>query len=163
LVFFIGWAVPPHHPSIEGLAVMIAVILATGVAFLNEYKSDKEFELLNAQKESIQVKVVRSGDFHTVPLEEVVVGDNVILEMGNQTPADGRLIKATDLYIDQSLMTGESMPVHKRPSALDEVSDGPDKPGCVYRGTQVVDGVGQLVVTDVGDATYLGQIARKLS
>src|SRR5437667_5428900 len=60
-------------------------------------------------------------------------------------------------------MTGESMPVRKKTSPLDDTSDGPDKPGCVYRGTQVVDGVGQLVVTDVGDATYLGQIARRLS
>src|SRR5437667_11133849 len=60
-------------------------------------------------------------------------------------------------------MTGESMPVRKKTSPLDDASDGPDKAGCVYRGTQVVDGVAQLVVTDVGDATYLGQIAKKLS
>ncbi len=161
VVFFVGLA--ERHPSVEGLAVMIAVILATGVAFINELKSDREFEILNAQKKSIQVKVIRGTEFQTVLMEEVVVGDNVVLEMGDEIPADGRLIKATDLYIDQSLMTGESMPVHKRPAPLEDGSDGPDKPGCVYRGTQVVDGVGQLVVTDVGDTTYLGQIARKLS
>lgn len=163
VVFFVGLAVKPHHPSIEGLAVMVAVILATGVAFLNEFKSDGEFEILNAKKESIQVKAIRNGAFQTLALEEVVVGDNVVLETGDEIPADGRLIKATDLYIDQSLMTGESMPVHKRASTLEDTSDGPDKPSCAYRGTQVVDGVGQLVVTDVGDGTYLGQIARKLS
>ncbi len=163
-VFFVGLAVSRgHHASVEGLAVMVAVILATGVAFLNEFKSDREFEILNARKESIQVKVIRTGEFQTIPMEDVVVGDNVVLETGDEVPADGRLIKATDLYVDQSLMTGESMPVHKRASALEDGSDGPDKPGCAYRGTQIVDGVGQLVVTDVGDATYLGQIARKLS
>jgi Ca2+-transporting ATPase len=163
IVFLLGLIVPPHHPSIEGLAVMVAVILATGVAFMNEFKSDREFEILNARKESIHVKVIRGGEFQTIPLEEVVVGDHVVLETGDEIPADGRLVKATDLDVDQSLMTGESMPVRKKTSSLDDASDGPDKPGCVYRGTQIVDGVAQLVVTEVGDATYLGQIARKLS
>src|SRR5262249_21338769 len=82
------------HPSWEGLAVMVAVILATGVAFLSEYKSDREFEVLNAQKESLRVKVMRGGAVEQVPLEEVVVGDLVILEMGDEVPADGRLVKA---------------------------------------------------------------------
>src|SRR5262245_24561540 len=68
------------HASYDGLAVMVAVILATGVAFLSEYKSDREFELLNAQKESLQVKVMRGGAIHAMPLEEVVVGDLVLLE-----------------------------------------------------------------------------------
>ena len=60
-------------------------------------------------------------------------------------------------------MTGESEPVRKQPQPADETADGPEQPGCLYRGTQVVDGVGQMIVTEVGDATYLGQIARKLS
>jgi Ca2+-transporting ATPase len=161
VVFALG--VGLGHPSVEGLAVMVAVILATGVAFLNEYKSDREFELLNAQKEAINVKVIRGGEFHTLPLEDVCVGDQVVLEMGDEVPADGRLIKATDLYIDQSLMTGESEPVHKKVRPADDSATGPGEPGCVYRGTQVVDGVGHLMVTEVGDATYLGQIARRLS
>jgi Ca2+-transporting ATPase len=142
---------------------MVAVILATGVAFLSEYKSDREFEVLNARKDAITVKVLRGGLLHTVLLEGVVVGDAVLLEMGDEVPADGRLVKATDLFIDQSLMTGESEPVKKAPRPADDSSDGPDKPGCLYRGTQVVDGIGQMVVTEVGDETYLGQIARKLS
>ena len=148
--------------SIEGLAVMVAVILATGVAFASEYKSDQEFEALNAHKDSLRVKVTRSGAFATVPLEEVVVGDMVDLETGDEVPADGRLLKASELLIDQSLMTGESEAVRKsaRPA---EAKDGPDQPGCLYRGTQVVEGAGVLVVTEVGDATMLGQIARKLS
>src|SRR5947209_19739131 len=114
VLFFVGLIVPPHHPSVEGLAVMIAVILATGVAFLSEYKSDREFELLNAHKEALRVKVIRGGEFHTVGLEEVVVGEHVVLEMGDEVPADGRLVKATDLYVDQSLMTGESEPSRRQ-------------------------------------------------
>jgi P-type Ca2+ transporter type 2C len=162
VVFAVALIVPPHHPSIEGLAVMVAVILATGVAFASEYKSDREFEILNAHKESLRAKVLREGQFLTVPLEEVVVGDTVILEMGDEIPADGRLLKANELYIDQSLMTGESKEVRKTPRP-DSTADGPEQPDCLYRGTQVVDGVGEMVVTEVGDATALGQIARRLS
>jgi Ca2+-transporting ATPase len=151
------------HASYDGLAVMVAVILATGVAFASEYKSDREFDLLNARKDALQVKVLRGGTFHTIALEDVVIGDAVVLEMGDEVPADGRLVKATDLYVDQSLMTGESEPVRKLPSRPDDTASGPEQPGCLYRGTQVVDGVGQMVVTEVGDETYLGQIARRLT
>lgn len=161
VIFFVGFA--NGHPSIEGLAVMVAVILATGVAFLSEYKSDREFELLNSQKEAVQVKVIREGEFHTVPLDEVLVGDLIELETGDEIPADGRLVKATDLYIDQSLMTGESEPVKKRAGSPEETTSGPEMVDCLYRGTQVVDGKGQFVVCEVGDETYLGQIARRLS
>ncbi len=149
--------------SVDGLAVMVAVILATGVAFLSEYKSDREFEILNARKESQHVKTFRGGAFRTVPLEEVVVGDAVVLEMGDEIPADGRLVRATDLYVDQSLMTGESEPARKQARPADDAADGPEQAGCLYRGTQVVDGLGQMIVTEVGDETALGQIARRLS
>lgn len=151
------------HVLVEGLAVMVAVILATGVAFLSEFKSDREFEILNARKRSLQAKVLRQGKLATVPLEDVVVGDLVLLEMGDEVPADGRLARATELYVDQSLMTGESEPQQKLARPHDETEEGPDQPGCLYRGTQVVDGVGQMLVTDVGNATALGQIARRLS
>ncbi|MBI3411008.1 MAG: cation-translocating P-type ATPase [Planctomycetes bacterium] len=160
LLFPIGLAT--GHASFDGLAVMLAVILATGVAFASEYKSDREFEILNAQKESLEVKLLRGGDVHALPLEEVVVGDLVLLEMGDEIPADGRVVKATEMYVDQSLMTGESEPVRKH-ARLNDDADGPEQAGCLYRGTQVVDGVGQMIVTEVGDETYLGEIARRLS
>jgi len=161
LLFVLGLSA--GHALVEGLAVMVAVILATGVAFLSEYKSDREFEVLNARKDKQQVKAQRNCQLHTVPLDEVVAGDVVILEMGDEVPADGRLLRATELYVDQSLMTGESEPVRKQARPAEESAEGPEQPGCLYRGTQVVDGVGQMLVTEVGDATALGQIARKLS
>src|SRR5207244_8259596 len=123
----------------------------------------REFEVLNARKDEIHVKVTRDGQFHTVPLESVVVGDLVTLETGDEIPADGRLVKATDLSVDQSLMTGESEAVKKRSGSPAETADGPDKSDCLYRGTQVVDGLGLLLVTEVGDETMIGQIARRLS
>ena len=151
------------EPSWDGLAVMVAIILATGVAFLSEYKSDKEFEVLNAQKESLRAKTMRDGEIRTLALEEIVVGDLVLLEMGDEIPADGRLVKANELFVDQSLMTGESEPVRKQAVGDEITAEGPDQPGCLYRGTQVTDGAGQMVVTDVGDMTMIGQIARRLS
>jgi Ca2+-transporting ATPase len=161
VTFFLGLA--RGLVLVEGLAVMVAVILATGVAFLSEFKSDREFEALNAHKDSIKVKLLRDGAVTQVPLEAVVVGDAVVLEMGDEIPADGRLVKAKDLHVDQSLMTGEAEPVRKAVCPADDASDGPEQPGCVYRGTQVVDGLAEMIVTEVGDATYLGQIARRLS
>lgn len=151
------------HASFDGLAVMVAVVLATGVAFLSEYKSDREFEVLNAQKDALRVKVIRDGEFATISLEEIVRGDLVVLEMGDEIPADGRVIKSTELYVDQSLMTGESEVVHKRALPPDDADHGPDQAGCLYRGTQVADGLGEIVICEVGDATALGQIARRLS
>src|SRR4029079_8445917 len=111
----------------------------------------------------LMTKVVRHGEHRTVSREEVVVGDLVVLEMGDELPADGRVARATELVVDQSLLTGESEPVRKLAGADDDAGDGPEDPGCVYRGTQVVDGAGQMLVTDVGDLTMIGQIARRLS
>jgi P-type Ca2+ transporter type 2C len=161
VLFFVGLA--EKHVLVEGLAVMVAVILATGVAFASEYKSDREFEVLNAHKDSIHAKVLRDGQLHSLTVEEVVVGDLVLLETGDEIPADGRLLKATEFMVDQSLMTGESEPVRKTARGLADTADGPEQPGCLYRGTQVIDGVAQMLVTEVGDQTYLGQIARRLS
>ncbi len=147
---------------VEGMAVMIAVVLATGVAFASEYKSDREFEVLNAHKESLQATVLRDGKIQRLPIEDVVVGDTITFQAGDEVPADGRVLQATELRLDQSLMTGEPEPVHKMPQSLDDIADGLEDPGCLYRGTHVVEGIGRMLVTEVGDATALGQIARRL-
>jgi Ca2+-transporting ATPase len=151
------------HPSFEGLAVMIAVMLATGVSFASEYQSDKEFEALNTTRDAIRVKVTREGSFRTINLEEVVAGDLVHLETGDEIPADGRLVTAVELSVDQSLLTGESEPVRKSLCRSDDTETGTEHSGCAFRGTQVVRGTGNLRVTEVGDATMVGQLARSLS
>jgi Ca2+-transporting ATPase len=158
----VGVSIAIGEPSYEGLAVMVAVVLATGVAFLSEYRSDKEFEKLNTAKDSVRVKVQREVAVKTIPLEDVVVGDLVLLEMGDEIPADGRVVRANELIIDQSLMTGESEGVKKTTAHPDDISDGPEQPGNVFRGMYVGDGVGQMIVTNVGDDTMIGQIARRL-
>jgi P-type Ca2+ transporter type 2C len=142
--------------------VMIAVALATGVAFASEYRSDREFESLNATKDSIRAKVLRGGSVRLLPLEDLVVGDRIALEAGDEIPADGRPIAANELAVDQSLMTGESEPVSKSIAAESEENDDPSAEWCLHRGTQVVGGAGAMLVTNVGDDTMLGQIARRL-
>lgn len=159
----VALSVVSGHPSYEGLAVMMAILLATGVAFLSEYKSDREFEVLNAQKDSITVKVKRQDTVQTIPVEEVVVGDLIVLAMGDEIPADGRLVQANEVLIDQSLLTGESEPVNKSVMPDEDTGDGPDQPGCLYRGTQVIEGAGLMLAAEVGDGTMIGQIARRLS
>lgn len=153
-----------HESSfIDSVGIFIAVALATIVGFLSERKSEREFELLNDVKESIDVKVIRDGEMHTIPISEIVVGDIVRLDMGDKIPADGVIIGSLHLSIDESLLTGESIPADKDSlgdtiaveNAADEV--------CVSRGTMVVDGHGVYVVTAVGDATKMGEIARALS
>ncbi len=150
------------HPSYEGLAVMIAVALATGVAFLSEYRSDKEFETLNAQKDAIRSRVIREGQVRIVTLEDLVVGDLIVLEAGDEIPADGRPLTANQLSVDQALMTGESEPVLKIPAPETSEAEGASDETCLYRGTLVVAGTGRMLVTNVGDDTMLGQIARRL-
>ena len=150
------------HPSVEGLAVMIAVALATGVGFFSEYRSDKEFEKLNRHKDGIRVRIVRDGGIRTAASAEVVVGDRVFLETGDEIPADGRLASGHDLRVDQSLLTGESEAVAKRPSPDDAGELDPENPDALLRGTHVVDGMGEFTVLEVGDATMVGRIASRL-
>ena len=159
-LFSVSFAV--GRPSFEGLAVMVAVILATGVSFLSEYRSDQEFEKLNSHKDAVPVKVLRDQHVTTVPLEDVAVGDVIVLETGDEIPVDGRLLLANGLMVDQSLLTGESEPSSKKPSHDLDETDGPEQAPCLYRGTQVIDGLGQMMATNVGDDTMLGQIARRL-
>jgi P-type Ca2+ transporter type 2C len=143
------------HPLIEGMAVIIAVALATGVAFFSEYRSDLEFEALNREKDAPVVKAIRGGIVTEVPMPDIVVGDVVALEMGDEIPADGRIVKASEFMVDTSLLTGESEPTRKL------VTDS--ESGRVNRGTHVVDGTAVMVVTEVGDATEIGKLARSLS
>jgi Ca2+-transporting ATPase len=167
VVLFVGAAVlwpvgaATGHGSWDGLAVMVAVALATGVAFLAEYSSDRAFEALNARRDEFRAKVVRCGAVRAIPVGEVVVGDTVLLEVGDEIPADGFLVQGAEVSIDQSLLTGESLPVRKSPLPAG-VCPAPDRSEAVFRGTHVIDGLGRMVVTAVGGETELGRIAAHL-
>ncbi len=145
----------------DSLGIFIAVFLATLVGYFSERKSEKEFELLNQVKDNIEVKVLRDGNMTTVPIGEIVFGDLVRLDLGDKVPADGVLIDALSLSIDESLLTGESFPVEKRSIAPESWEHAPPETH-VARGTMVADGHGMFLTTAIGDKTRMGEIAGAL-
>jgi Ca2+-transporting ATPase len=148
---------------IEGLAIVVAILLATTLAFLNEFKANREFDILNQVNDDTPVKAVRGGAYTTVPRRDVVVGDVLLIETGDETPCDGEVVEAVSLLVDESKLTGESVPVAKRPAKHAADHAGKDHaypPHRVTRGSMVADGHGTVVVTAVGDGTEIGKTAR---
>lgn len=156
----------PDASFIDAVGIIFAVLLATMAGFFSELKSAREFDLLNKVKDDILIKVLRNGQMTEVSINDIVVGDLVHLDLGDKVPADGVVTDAMGLLVDQSVMTGESVPVEKSPTrAAGELRDrleGLEDAEKVYRGTMVSDGHGQFLVTEVGDKTQLGQIAASL-
>ena len=149
----------PDATFIDSLGIIFAILIAVLAGFLSELKSAKEFDLLNKVKDDILVQVLRGGEIHEVSINDLVVGDVVQLHLGDKIPADGVVIESFGLLVDQSVMTGESVPVEK--AAASDASQATDEHS-VYRGTMISDGRGQFIVTQVGDQTRLGQIAANL-
>ncbi len=148
---------------IEGLGILIAIFLATTVSFINEYKATQEFNILNQVNDEVPVTVVRSGIFTTIPKKEIVVGDIVLLEAGDEVPADGAVIGAVSFQINESSLTGETLPVSNvtahqlQKTTVSTTAYAADR---VMRGTIVVDGHGIIEVIAVGDQTEIGTTAR---
>ncbi|MGL6226373.1 MAG: HAD-IC family P-type ATPase [Thermoguttaceae bacterium] len=149
---------------IDSLGIIFAVLLATLAGFLCELKSAREFELLNKTKENIFVKVLRNGQVTEVLINTIVVGDLVHLDLGDKVPADGVLLESHGLLFDQSLLTGESVPIEKKIFLCesDYKTATIEDQHAVFRGTMVSDGHGLFVVTQTGDRTELGKIAASL-
>ena len=144
----------------ESIGIIVAIFLATGIGFYFEYDAGKKFDLLNATNEETLVRVIRNGSVHEVPRKDIVVGDIVMLENGEEIPADGELLEATSLQVNESSLTGEPM-VEKTtdPAHFDKEATYPSNH--VMRGTTVVDGHGVMQVLHVGDATEIGKVARQ--
>ncbi|HPO14828.1 MAG TPA: calcium-translocating P-type ATPase, PMCA-type [Candidatus Hydrogenedentes bacterium] len=148
----------------EGIGIVMAILLATTLAFVNEYKANREFDILNKVNDEVPVKVIRDGHYMTIAKSKVVVGDVVIVEVGEEVPADGRLEEAVSLLIDEASMTGESVPVKKAASCnlgREDVQEGTYPRDRLLRGTMIADGHGVMIVTAVGDATEIGKTARE--
>lgn len=141
----------------EPAGIFIAIPLATGMAFYFERKADKEFALLNQVNDEEPVQVIRDGHATTVPRKDVVVGDIVVLNTGEEIPADGELLEAVSLNIDESTLTGEPI-CHKTtdPAQFDPEATFPSDH--VMRGTKVMEGHGVMRVLKVGDATENGKV-----
>ena len=141
----------------ETIGIFVAVFLATTVGFYFERDAAKKFNLLTALSEEQPVKVRRNGKVMEIPRHDVVVGDVVLVEVGDEVPADGELIVCNDLQINESALTGE--PVAEK--SLEGGGDGAYPRNIILRSTMVMNGRGEFVVTGVGDATEIGKVAKK--
>lgn len=141
----------------EPVGIFIAILLATGMAFIFEYQADKEFALLNQVNDDEPVQVIRNGNVTTVPRKDVVVGDIVILNTGEEVPADGVLLQAVTLNIDESTLTGEPI-CHKTTDSEQFDPEATFPSNHAMRGTKVMEGHGIMQVTAVGDATENGKV-----
>lgn len=144
----------------ETIGIIMAILLATGIGFFFEYDAGKKFDLLNAVNEETLVKVIRNGRVQEIPRKEVVVGDIVLLETGEEVPADGALLEAVSLQVNESNLTGEPV-VSKTTVEADFDEEATYASNHILRGTTIVDGHGSMCVEAVGDATEIGKVARQ--
>lgn len=142
---------------LEPVGILLAVLLATMIGFWFELDANKKFEMLNQVNDDTLVKVIRNGNVCEVPKKEIVVGDLVLLNTGDEVPADGLLHEAVSLQLNESTLTGE--PIIKKTIIESEFDDEATFPSnCVYKGTTVVDGHGIVEITAVGDITEYGKV-----
>ena len=150
---------------IETLGIIFAIILATTVGFFFERDAARKFDVLTQLGEEQPVKVVREGKVMEIPRCEVVVGDVVIVETGDEVPADGHLYESTDLQVDESSLTGE--PITTKESLPLSTSQEKTKSEEAYpknmllRSSMVMGGTGRYIVSAVGDETEIGHVARQ--
>lgn len=151
---------------IESIGIFVAIFFATSIGFYFERDAAKKFNILNALNEESLVKVRRNGHVVEIPRKDVVVGDLMIIEVGDEIPADGKLVKGVDLLIDESSLTGEpicSKGIDVDDDEDDEAHEKTYPHDAVLRSTMVMNGSGAAVVTAVGDATEIGKVARNSS
>ncbi|HJC17077.1 MAG TPA: calcium-translocating P-type ATPase, PMCA-type [Candidatus Alistipes stercorigallinarum] len=144
----------------ESIGIICAIILATCVGFWFEWDAMRRFRRLNRVNDDIPVKVVRDGAVCEVPRRDVVVGDLVCIESGETVPADGELVEAVSLSINESTLTGEPS-VDKTTDETHFDADATYPSNAAMRGTTVVDGYGRMVVTAVGDHTEAGRVTEQ--
>ncbi|MDR2388537.1 MAG: calcium-translocating P-type ATPase, PMCA-type [Tannerellaceae bacterium] len=142
---------------LESIGIFFAILLAGGVAFIFEARAKKAFDILNTVNDDTLVKVVRDGFIQQIPKRDVVVGDIVVLETGDEVPADGRLLEAVSLQINESTLTGEPV-ISKTTTEKDFDPEATYPSNVVMRGTTVVDGHGVFEAEKVGDATGYGKV-----
>lgn len=141
----------------EPVGIFAAIILATGLSFLFEYKAEKEFAVLNQVNDSEPVEVIRAGNTTKIPRKDVVVGDIIVLSPGCEIPADARLLQSVSLGVDESTLTGEPM-ARKTTDPADFDKEATYPSDMVLRGTKVMEGHGVAQVTAVGDRTENGKV-----
>lgn len=149
-----------HNEYAETIGIFVAIFLATGVGFWFEMDANRKFELLNQVNDNMLFKVVRNGNIQEIPKCEIVVGDIIVLETGEEIPADGELIEAISLQVNESTLTGEPV-IDKtiNPEHFEQEATYPSN--YILRGTTIVNGHCIFEVKKVGDATEFGKVAEK--
>ena len=141
----------------EPVGIFVAIMLATGLAFYFEYQADKEFTILNKVNDDEPVEVIRDANTTQIPRRDVVVGDIVLINTGEEIPADGELIEATLLHVDESTLTGE--PICTKTTIESEFdADATFPSNHVMKGTKVMEGHGIMRVLAIGDHTEQGKV-----
>ena len=141
----------------EPVGIFVAIMLATGLSFYFEYQADKEFAILNKVNDDEPVEVIRDSNTTQIPRREVVVGDIVIVNTGEEIPADGELMESTLLNVDESTLTGEPM-CAKTAIASEFDSQATFPSNHVMKGTKVMEGHGVMRVIAIGDHTEQGKV-----
>ncbi len=144
----------------ETIGIVCAILLATGIGFYFEYDAARKFDALNALGAQTPVRVVRGGTVKEVPRGELVVGDVIMLDTGDEIPADARLLKSESLQVNESTLTGEPV-THKTTVEADFDGNAPYASNLLMRGTTIVEGSAVAQVVAVGDHTEIGQVARE--
>ncbi len=142
---------------LEPLGIFFAILLASMTGFIFEVKANRAFDVLNTVNDDVPVTVIRDGKIQEITRKEVVVGDIVVLNTGEEIPADGTLLEAVSLQVNESTLTGEPM-IGKTTVEADFDHEATYPSNVVMRGTTVVDGHGVMKVDLVGDATGYGKV-----
>ena len=148
-----------ENEYVETIGILVAIFLATTIGFYFEYDAQKKFDILNALGQEELVTVIRDSQAMQVPRSELVVGDVVILEQGVEIPADGLLLEAINLQVNESSLTGEPI-CHKTTDEAHFDREATYPSNRVLRSSMVVDGHGCMKVDAVGDETEIGHVAR---
>ena len=153
-----------EYNFLECVGIFAAIALSVVITIITEGKSAKAFETLNKINEDTLIKVIRNGEPQLITQKEIVVGDIIMIETGDKIVADGRLFSSNDLSVDESALTGESLPVKKDAEFVCQKSTPvAERANMLYSGCFVSAGNGQMLVTGVGNDTEFGQIAQELS
>src|ERR1044072_2128002 len=148
--FFKEWA--------DAIAILLVIVINAAIGFIMEYQAENSMQALR-QMTKLNARVIRKGKVSEIPVEEIVPGDLLFLEAGDVVPADARIVKATQLQVNESALTGESVPVEKNPQAIKEKSPLAERANMLFKGTFISNGNARAICTATGMETELGNIA----
>jgi Mg2+-importing ATPase len=146
----------------DAFIILAIIFISATLSFIQEYSANQAAQKLK-EKVSVKCRVIREGKEKTIPIEEIVKGDLVILSAGSLIPGDGIIVEARDLFVNQAVLTGETFPAEKKPGLIPFRSSLPERTNMAFMGTSVSSGTGKILIAETGKNTLFGKIAHKLS